>query len=627
MPKDRIISQSFLLVSAARSVDQVRRLLRETGPRYLVVAPENGTEHYLLLARDFNARVSLMDGAVPLRESGLFAGLRPGRIWKPADSAADGEPLLVFEDGMLAGVYDPRLQGRMGSGVRFGDKGTHSTPDPAEASARYATAEMPSEVAAGEIVVLAVQIGTENSELRVDLLDGSEIDIVIQAREGFAIEGNGAGVLRVPQDGSSPRLEFVLRATQPGEGLVRVFALHGGRFLGSLVLRPQVYPARVPGHNAWGASISRLRMSSSLDVAISFAADLSLVILESRAEGGPVLGIRVIARDVGLELNLKAFGPVPLRMEPAEYFDDFFGDIESLGVRGNASPEVVQLKLESKGARLFESLFPEELQKLLWKFRDRISSVQVYSDEPWIPWELCRLTGRSEDGIVEEGQFFCEAFDITRSIPGFGPFPRLTLDNMAVVVPRDSGLPAAIKERQFLLSLSGGGRAVSEVPARYVEVRQALAAGMYDGFHFSGHGIIRAQNPDHSAICLEDGDELRPDDISGVVRTLGRARPVVFLNSCHGGRGAFTLVGTGGWAHRYIKAGVGAFIGAYWSITDQAACEFARVFYRELDAGKPLASAVRTARLAIRSPDDPTWLAYTVYGEPFAMVVKDACRR
>src|SRR3712207_8114333 len=49
---------------------------------------------------------------------------------------------------------------------------------------------------------------------------------------------------------------------------------------------------------------------------------------------------------------------------------------------------------------------------------------------------------------------FCEAFEVTRWIPGVARRPRLTLNNLAVVAPRDSGLGSARKELAFVSSRS-----------------------------------------------------------------------------------------------------------------------------------------------------------------------------
>jgi hypothetical protein len=611
------LSRDFLLVAGACPIEEARQLLRYTKARWLVMDVGDRPDYYLLSERDLEAWPAGADGAVRLQDALLSTGLHPAPVCSRADAAAAGVPCLIVENGTLAGVFGPDDAGRRtGDGDTFPSRWNDTKPGVPQ----YLRGALPEEVYAGETAVLAVQVGPDKSPLKVELAGGEELDIVVQAREGFTVEGSTVETLRMPADGSTARLEFRLRAEGPGPGLVRVYAFHDGTSLGTLTLQPVIRAAPVrPAGAGRSPAPGRVRVASVLSSASSFAAaDLSLLILEQRDRGRPALSIRVTAGDDSLNLNLKEFGPVVLRMQPLEYFRDFFGDIQALGERGEASAEMVQQKLESKGARLFESIFPRELQTLLWSFRHRITSVQIYSEEAWIPWELCRLTGES-DGMVVEGPFFCEAFAITRWIPGIARRPRVTLENMALVMPRDSGLQSVQNERESILSLMEPGRSVQEVPASYVEVRRALASGTFDAFHFAGHGTVRSPDPDRSAIRLERGEELRPEEISGVLRNLGRSTPLVFLNSCHGARGGFTLVGAGGWARRYLDAGAGVFIGAYWAVSDEGASAFAQSFYQEMYAGTPLASAVRSARLAIRSPGDPTWLAYTVYGDPLTV--------
>jgi len=148
-----------------------------------------------------------------------------------------------------------------------------------------------------------------------------------------------------------------------------------------------------------------------------------------------------------------------------------------------------------------------------------------------------------------------------------------------------------------------------DIPARLPEVMEALAGGRYDGWHFTGHGLFRnAQDPNRSGIVLEGGQELRPADLSGRVKNLGRAQPLVFLNACQAGRGGLSLTDIGGWAAQTLKAGAGGFIAAYWSIGDGSACQFAKAVYARLTGGVALARAVREARAEIRD-GDPTYLA------------------
>ena len=194
---------------------------------------------------------------------------------------------------------------------------------------------------------------------------------------------------------------------------------------------------------------------------------------------------------------------------------------------------------------------------------------------------------------------------------------------MAVVVPADSKLPYAQRELDYLLSLADSNRQVERVPAKFLEVRKALASGKYDGWHFSGHGSFRAFDPNRSRIKLENGETLTPEDLSGVVSNLGLATPFVFLNACQVGRSAMSLTDIGGWANAFLRAGAGAFVGAYWSIYDKSSFEFAQELYAHLLTDMPIGEAVQQTRAAIRkSAGDPTWLAYTVFADPLATVRK-----
>src|SRR6185436_10409144 len=192
-----------------------------------------------------------------------------------------------------------------------------------------------------------------------------------------------------------------------------------------------------------------------------------------------------------------------------------------------------------------------------------------------------------------------------RWFPGLPRRMRLSLSNLALIAPDDSGLPAVAAERRYFETLAGEGVAVSFVPATVVEVYKALASGTYDGIHFSGHGAFRNPNPDRSVIELQAGEQLSPEAISGRVRNLEKGRPLVFLNACQVGRGGLGLVDVGGWSKRFVGAGAAAFVGAYWSIFDQPASEFAQVLYDELRRGCTLGAAALAARKAIRAPGDP----------------------
>jgi CHAT domain-containing protein len=100
---------------------------------------------------------------------------------------------------------------------------------------------------------------------------------------------------------------------------------------------------------------------------------------------------------------------------------------------------------------------------------------------------------------------------------------------------------------------------------------------------------------------------------------LARSAPTVFINACRSAGLAATYNQLDGWAGKFLEAGAAAFIGSLWAVSDGAAREFAQELYAQLREGSELGEAVKRAREAAAShPDDPSWLAYSVYGDPRA---------
>ena len=337
----------------------------------------------------------------------------------------------------------------------------------------------------------------------------------------------------------------------------------------------------------------------------------------------PAMTYILNSNDAALGLNHKKFGPCPMPGAPQAYVREFYDDITQAWTDSEQDRAVLRRRLAAKGSYMFTALFPEPLQQLLWRLRERIRSVRVQSEEPWVPWELCRLQGTDTDGRVQEAGFLCQEFDVTRWIPGVPLVSRLSCRRMGVVMTGGSGLANAAQERDELLALATDERTVEPIEARYLDVMRALCEGAHDAWHFIAHGYYRADSPDHSGIILENDKRLRAEDLSGEVRNLGaHHRPLVFMNACSVGRTGFSLTGIGSWAAQFLRARAGAFIGSYWAIADPLARRFANVFYRQLLAGAPIGESARAARQAAREVDeeDPTWLAYTVYADPVARV-------
>ncbi len=317
--------------------------------------------------------------------------------------------------------------------------------------------------------------------------------------------------------------------------------------------------------------------------------------------------------------NFEEFGPIALDRQPAAYFQSLFEDLRALP--RDAAPEDVERRLAGKGARLFEKLFPEPLQRRFERLRDTVQTLQVLSDEPWIPWELLKF----RDQESRPGKFFGEEFALARWLRGVPDATRLPLRRIALVSPRDSNLSHTEAERELLLAQRSDGRLVEEIGARPAAVVESLGQGVHDGWHFASHAATPANEPQRAWIQLEGGTELRPDDLYDRANLRSR-RPLIFLNACQTARSGFSLTGLGGWAHDFFHVGAGAFLGTSWAVRDEAALCFSRAFYGALFAGTAVAEAARAARIEVRDrfPGDASWLAYALFANPLATCPTEA---
>ena len=186
-------------------------------------------------------------------------------------------------------------------------------------------------------------------------------------------------------------------------------------------------------------------------------------------------------------------------------------------------------------------------------------------------------------------------------------------------------LPNVQREKTFFDALAQRRQIEVGAPLQLRgEVLDMLRNGGFQVLHFATHGQFNSEDADQSQLELADGT-LIPADLQGSgLRGIRKGRPLVFLNACNIGRSAFGLTGLGGWADKlFNEAQVSAFVGTLWEVTDDLAAEFSAQFYDALAAGKTLSEALHTARMHIRelAPANPTWLAYTLYGDPNATVV------
>jgi hypothetical protein len=323
------------------------------------------------------------------------------------------------------------------------------------------------------------------------------------------------------------------------------------------------------------------------------------------------------------------------------WVDRQLGLLADLADRQNATPEEVKLTLDDIGHRLYSDVLPAQFREMCWTLRRRgVQSVMVLSDDPHVPWELIKpfradpLTGR----LVDEDDCWGEAFALTHWLRGRPPPRHFALRHVIAVgmggaapaagaAPAEEGAPseklsalASVEQELGMLHLLPGAR-VQRMAPWCEKLYDVLEHGGFDLLHLAGHAAFGgSSSADASAVFLEDGPFSAGRLALRMEGALREAAPLVFFNACESGRTGFALVGLAGWSAGLLKLGCGAFLGALWRVTDQAALAFAREFYICLACGFELGQAVAEARRHIHAlyPDDPSWLAYCCFGDRLA---------
>ena len=410
-----------------------------------------------------------------------------------------------------------------------------------------------------------------------------------------------------------------------------------GPLLGGRPGPPAPQPAAEKSQNLGSAAL--IEGIDGLQFVAPSALRPDLILRVTRDTDDKTLRFTLLSPQAKTGYREKAMGSVVLQKlkDPTLLLGDYFADLDQLARNateslGDAETQDYIATTEGIGSDLYDQLFPDELKAEYWRLKELreagvIQTLLILSDEPWVPWEII-YPFDDEHGADD---FLGAAWHLTRWQAGLALNPYLNVHAAQVVTP-DLDLSFVKEESAYFARLVDAPRPI-RIPAP-ITTRQLFLSQLQSGgvqlLHFATHGNFNGQNADRSPIYMEGGETITPVDLSKP-RTQGirKERPIVFLNACHGGKLEFTLTGTGGWAERMVnQVAATAFVGAYWEISDQLASLFSRTFYDELRGGGTLGAAFHQARMTVRahSPANPTWLAYTLYGDPNARIewAKDA---
>ena len=269
-------------------------------------------------------------------------------------------------------------------------------------------------------------------------------------------------------------------------------------------------------------------------------------------------------------------------------------------------------QLQDLGTRLFGALFPGDIEVQLLRSLDDVQRsdsrlrlrlrTDSATEQLGIPWEILYWPRLGDYISLQLNMPMCRYADQPR--PSKVRDLQLPIRILAVVsAPED--VPGLDVEREWRLLDASLERLVLENKAEVFRLDAptlrrldaSLRENHYDVIHFSGHGDLDAATG-APVLFLES-----PDRSTDAIGTQAFARllrgntsvKVVFLNSCLG-----ALEGLEGRPPNFVDSlmaeGVPAVLAMRERISDEAAIEFSREFYRALAVASPIDVAVAHAR-------------------------------
>ena len=549
---------------------------------------------------------------------------------------------------------------------------------------RHPSIDAPDEVVAGETVTVSIALTEEQltPEVKVKAAPGSTvtpdgalamampagthswpIDIDLFA-SGFDLADGGKWSRQTTlyREGDSDFVRFDLKArpiardSKPAQFIARIYS--AGRFLGSAsrpVIVKRLQPA-APSVEASADTAPPVMLLASappqpaltgkvelgaggmgdvpdLDVTILYDDPSGLgagqIIIHSPHLAGPITDTFSTPPEMAawldseyrllLQLGLSLRSAVSLQ-QPAARSDPA------------AQKRFVTLAAEGFGDALYRDYVPKAFKDVFWSLRGKgkLHSIQITSNSPTLPWELIRP--QSGDGATRDG-FLGMSYRLARWAPRSissqvdNPLDRMAFTGVAAVAPSyvdKRSLPFQQVEIDALSKLAGYRRFEGD----FISFEKLVGEVSTGFIHFSGHGEVNQPSSGRPVFAIDLVDQsLDPDTWRALVTAAhGKGNPFYFFNACDTGRSQMLGGFVQGWGPAVLAGGASGFIGGMWPLSDRAAAAFSGDFYggittRLKDGPVYLAEVLQGVRKRFYETGDPTYLAYTFYGNANLQVV------
>lgn len=269
---------------------------------------------------------------------------------------------------------------------------------------------------------------------------------------------------------------------------------------------------------------------------------------------------------------------------------------------------------------------PPTVQAGYWKLRDALGdgfSIQLLTDEPWIPWELMRPVRAG----AKDARLMAETHPVARGLLAYPDRLRPTLPadgerltvapdylHRAPSLPRLPPLDQALDESAALQERFHATAVEPGTARELLDILEDRRGTPVQLLHFAGHGAFNAQAL-FSSIAFEDADllvtEIRRQDV-----VLGeRYKTFVIFNACEVGATGDVLGEVGGWAEAFAYRDFSGFLAPLWAVFDGHARQAMEAF---LDAVLVQKQRIGPALRDVRRDHgraSATFLSYVYYGD------------
>ncbi len=223
-----------------------------------------------------------------------------------------------------------------------------------------------------------------------------------------------------------------------------------------------------------------------------------------------------------------------------------------------------------------------------------------------------KLTNLPWSAIKTQGEYLCERHQVMIT-PSLRHFQRaggvhVRSKKVELLVGRSNDLRGVDGELNLLKDLAAADLSVHN-PCRREDWPDGASAHLW---HYTGHAMLRSDNPFYSSLLLDDGPLYAADF------RLKKCRVnLVTLAACRTGQQVY-LPGEEmtGLVSALLEMGARSVLAGLWAVSDDTASAWMREFYSNYFEGKSIGQAYRSAAMTVREqyPSAYHWAAFAVYG-------------